>query len=52
MKISKSTKITRALNHTYPELSVAKATLVYFYIKENSQVKIWHKNATDAAAYK
>ena len=28
MKISKLTKITGALNHTYPELSVARATLV------------------------
>ena len=29
MKISKLTKITGALNHTYPELSVARATLVF-----------------------
>ena len=29
IKISKLTKITGALNHTYPELSVARATLVF-----------------------
>ena len=28
-KISKLTEITGALNHTYPELSVARATLVF-----------------------
>ena len=32
IKISKLTKITGALNHTYPELSVARATLVYSMI--------------------
>ena len=32
MKISKLTKITGAPNHTYPELSVARATLVLFLV--------------------
>ena len=39
MKISKLTKITGALNHTYPKLTVAKFTLVFNLIPTNKTPK-------------